>query len=42
MENILSFLRLYSSTAFCTLVDYEGYSICSKGFLLTLRDIVVI
>ena len=28
-----SFFRLHSSTAFQTLVDYEGYSISSKGFL---------
>ena len=27
------FLRLHSSTAFQTLVDYDGYSISSKGFL---------
>ena len=31
-EIILSFLRLPPSTAFRTLVDYEGYSISSKGF----------
>ena len=30
---ILSFLRLPPSTAFWTLVDYEGYSISSKGLL---------
>ena len=32
----------YPSTAFWTLVDYEGYSISSKGFLLTIVDIMVI
>ena len=34
-EIILSFLRLHLSTAFQTLVDYEGYSISSKRFLPT-------
>ena len=34
-EVILSFLRLHPSTASQTLVDYEGYSISSKGLLLT-------
>ena len=29
---LLLFLRFYPSTAFWTLVDYEGYSILSKGF----------
>jgi len=29
---LLSFLRLHPSTAFWTLVDYDGYSISSKGF----------
>ena len=43
LETILSFLRLYPSTAFQTLfVDYEGYSISSKGFLPTVIDIVII
>ena len=32
-EIILSFLRLHPSTAFRTLVDHDGYSISSKGFL---------
>ena len=41
-EIILSFLRLHPSTAFQTLVDYEGYSISSKGFLPTAVDIMVI
>ena len=40
-EIILSFLRFYPSTAFQTLVDYEGYSISSKGFLLTVVDVMV-
>ena len=39
---ILSFLRLHPSTAFRTLVDYEGYSISSKGLLPTVVDIMVI
>ena len=30
------------STAFLTLVDYEGYSISSKGFLTSVVDIMVI
>ena len=38
-EIILSFLRLYPSTAFRTLVDYDGYSISSKGFLPTVVDL---
>ena len=41
-EITLSFLRLHLSTAFRTLVDYEGYSISSKGFLPTVVDTVVI
>ena len=42
-EIILSFLRLHPSTAFLTLfVDYEGYSIFSKGFLPTVVDVMVI
>ena len=32
-EIILSFLRLHPSTAFRTLVDHDGYSISSEGFL---------
>ena len=36
---ILLFLILHSSTAFWTLVDYDGYSISSKGFLPTVVDI---
>ena len=38
----LSFLRLHPSTAFQTLVDYNGYSISSKGFIATVVDIMVI
>ena len=41
-EIILSFLKLNSSVAFQTLVDYEGYSIYSKGFLTKVVDIMVI
>ena len=39
---ILSFLRFHPSTAFQTLVDYENYSISSKGFLPKVIDIIVI
>ena len=38
----LSFLRLHPSTAFWTLVDHDGYSISSKGFLPAVVDIMVI
>ena len=41
-EITLSFLKLYPSTTFWTLVDYDGYSISSKGFLPTIVDIMVI
>ena len=41
-EIILSFLRMHPSTAFWTLVDYDGYPISSKGFLNTIVDIMVI
>ena len=41
-EIILLFSRLHPSIAFGTLVDYEGYSISSKGFLPTVIDIMVI
>ena len=37
----MSFLRFHPNTAFQTLVDYEGYSISSQGFLSTV-DIIVI
>ena len=39
---ILSFLRLHPSTPFRTLVDYDGYSISSKGVLPIVVDIMVI
>ena len=35
---ILSFLRLHPSTAFWTLVDYDSYSLSSKGFLPTVVE----
>ena len=38
----LSFLRLHANTACQTLVDYEGCSISSTGFLPTVVDIMVI
>ena len=41
-EIILSFWRLHPSTVFQTLVDCEGYSTSSKGFLPTVVDIVVL
>ena len=41
-EIILLSLRLHPSFAFQTLVDYDGYSISSKGFLPTVVDIMVI
>ena len=41
-EVILSFLRLHQSTAFQTLVDYDGYFISSKGFLPAVIDTMVI
>ena len=41
-EIVLSFLRVHPSNAFWTLVDYEGYSSFSKGFLPTVVDIMVI
>ena len=41
-EIILLFLRWHPSTAFRTLVDHDGYSISSKGFLPTVVDIMVI
>ena len=39
-EIILLFLILYPRDAFQTLVDYDGYSISSKGFLPTVVDIM--
>ena len=41
-EITLSFLKLNPSTAFLTLVDYEGYSLSSNGFLPTVVDTMVI
>ena len=41
-EVILSFLRLHPSTGFQTLVDYEGCSISSKGFLPPVVDRIII
>ena len=41
-EIILLFLRLHPSTAFWTLVDYDGHSISSKGFLPTVVDVMLI
>ena len=41
-EIILPFLRLHPSTAFRTLVNHDGYSISSKGFLPVIVDIMVI
>ena len=40
-EIILSFLRLHPTSEFQTLIDYEGYSISSKGFLPTIVDVMV-
>ena len=34
--------EIASSTAFWTIVDHDGYSISSKGFLPTVVDIMVI
>ena len=40
---ILSFLRLHPKYSILdSFVDYEGYSISSKGFLLTVVDVIVI
>ena len=41
-EIVLSFLRLYPSTEFQSLVDHDGYSISSKRFLPTVVDIMAI
>ena len=41
-EIILLFLKLHPSAVFQILVDYDGYSISSKGFLPTVVDITVI
>ena len=41
-EIILSFLRLHPKYCMSdSFVDYEGYSISSKGFLPTIVDIMV-
>ena len=37
---IILFLRLHPNTAFQALVDYDGYSISSKGFLPSVVDIM--
>ena len=39
---IILFLRLHPTTAFRTLVNYDDYSISSKGFLPTIVNIMVI
>ena len=39
---ILSFLRLHTSAALHTYIDYESYSIFSKGFLPRAIDIKII
>ena len=36
------FLKLHPSSSFWTLVDYDGYSISSEGFLPAVVDIMVI
>ena len=42
-EIIMSFLRLHPSTAFWTLfVDYEVYSVSSKGLLHRVVNLMVI
>ena len=38
----IQFFRLHPSTAFQTFVDYDGYSISSKGSLPTVVDIMII
>ena len=40
-QAIQSFLTLYPSTAFQTRMDYDSYSISSKGFLPTIVEIMV-
>ena len=37
-----SFLRFHAGTEFWTFVDCDGYTISSKGFFLTVVDIMVI
>ena len=41
-QDHLLLLRLHPSTAFQILVDYEGYSISSKGLLPTVVDMMVV
>ena len=41
-EIILSFLRLLKYCILDSVVDYEDYSISSKGFLPTVVDMMVI
>ena len=41
-EIFLSLLRLHPTTAFWTLVDYEGYFISSKGFLLSTEELMLL
>ena len=41
-RSICHFLRLHPSTVFQTFVDYDGYSMSSKGFLPTVVVIKVI
>ena len=41
-QDHLLLLRLHPSTAFPILVDYEGYSISSKGLLPTVVDMMVV
>ena len=42
IEILLLFLRFHPSTVFQTLVDYEGYSISSNGFLPMTVDIMLV
>ena len=41
-DSILLFLPLHPSTAFWTLVDYDGYCISSKGFFSPVGGVMVI
>ena len=41
-EIILPFLTLLPSTAFQTFLDYDGYSISSKGFFPTVVDDIMV
>ena len=42
LKRYLENTAVIPSTAFQTLVDYDGYSISSKGFLPTVVDLMVI